>query len=521
MRGEMTEAANGLAMEFTSTAGHIVGMARDATLSFRGIPYAAQPVGPRRFQAAEFQPGWSGTLDATRYPASAMQFPVPGREEFFAWLGNTTPNAEACLGLNIYAPAPAAEPLPVLVYLHGGGFAFGSSSAPVLDGHQLARTGKVVVVTINHRLNIFGFLGTRRFAEEGIGTPNAGILDLVCALQWIQAHCASFGGDPSRVTIMGQSGGAGKVAMLMMAPAAKGLFHRAIIQSTATAFHLQDPQVMDDAFTRVLARSTSGGTVARALMGMPAETILACGREVVASFSGFDPFRPSMDGTTLPGPPGLSSRVPVLIGHTRDEANFYLLDQIRQGSITGDNKVRRITRYLGIAPADARAMLDAYTRRYPQASEAAVFSKIVGDHTFKLQSLAGAEFLVDGGLDDVYAYEFAYETARSRPYVGVPHTIELPFVFGNLDVAHRLIENPAEAAAISRAMMECWIAFASTGKPACGELEDWPRFDRAARRTMVFDRNSRVVSDPDAFERRMFAGIGRYLPGAPMTFVAD
>ncbi len=507
-------------VQISTTAGRIEGLARDETLTFRGIPYAEPPIESRRFRPPELLRGWDGTLDATRYGACAVQSPVPGREEFFGWLNNTAPQSEACLNLNIYAPAKSTDAVPVLVYLHGGAFAFGSSSATVLDGHALARTGKVMVVTVNHRLNIFGFLGTRRLFDTGVGTPNVGILDLVCALRWIKAHCGSFGGDPSRITIMGQSGGAGKVAMLMKSPMAKGLFHRAIIQSTATSFHLQSPNLMEEAFSRVTEKLGAHKTSVDTLLSLGSEAILKCGNDVVASYSGFDPFRPTADGTTLPETTWLSSEVPVLIGHTSGEANFYLFHQIRSGSLTQADILLRTCKFLKIGEDQGRHLLDAYAREFPKLSDALLFARVAGDHMFKLQSLSAADYLVDGGLDNVYAYKFSYCPSRSRPYIGAPHTIELPFVFGNLREAANLVEDPDDAKRISDAMMECWISFASTGSPSSEKLGNWPCFDRKSRNTMVFDRMSSVRMDPDAFERNAFSEVARYVPGSPMTFMS-
>lgn len=511
----------GVPIEFASSAGRLRGERRGETLAFRGVPYAVQPTGMRRFRAAQPLAAWSGTLEAVRYGASAMQLPVAGRAPEFAWLAGRAPISEACLSLNITVPAHPAEPLPVVVYLHGGAYAHGSSSAAVLDGHQLASTGGVMVVTLNHRLGIFGFLGTGRADLDGLAVPNVGISDLVCALHWIRAHCASFGGDPTRVTIMGQSGGAGKVAMLMMAPAAQGLFHRAILQSTATAFHLQDPQRMEAAFERTLARLGAADKPGAALLGASPASVLECGREVVASCGGFDPFRPSGDGRVLPAAPSIASRVPVLVGHTSDEADFYLLEQLRQNTLGRTGAVCRIARFVGLAEVEADELFTRYLERWPEATPIAICSKIAGDYMFRLQSLQAMDFLAEQELPDVYAYEFAFRPAAARAWPGAAHTAELPFVFGNLDVARELVDDGDDARNLSRIMMESWIAFAATGSPAVAALPDWPRYEPDCRPTMMFDQASQVRSDPVGFARGAFAGLAGYEPGSPMSFVAD
>ena len=485
---------------------------------FLGIPYASQPIGARRFIPSRINPNVASFVDARSHGLSALQLKQKGRSPLFSWLDPQTTFSEECLVLNVYKPRNLSEKAPVIVYFHGGAFAFGSSSACVLDGSKLAAGGAVMVVTINHRLNIFGFLGTAAVSDSGLASPNLGMGDLITALKWVQQNCEYFGGDSTNVTVMGQSGGAGKVALLMHAPEAKGLFHRAIVQSSANGFHMQNMDLTERAYMYVQAELANNRVGSAFLQQCEGSDLLSVYQRMMLENNGYDYFRPVLDGVMLTQERWTPLDFPVMLGYTSDEANFYLMNELESDGLSRSAVELGVSKFLGLEKSAGQQLTSQYAAYLGKKSPITVFSRMVGDYIFKFPTVGVADALAAESYENLYLYEFAYRSSVSRDYIGVPHTMELPFVFGNLIQAKALIDRPEEAAELSDMMMRCWARFAKTGNPQVSGCPEWPSYDAMSRSTMVFDSAPHVVTNPLEFERVAFEHMSSYIPGSPIRF---
>src|SRR4051794_17367430 len=361
----MTDAIAGSIVE--TAAGKVRGVAADGISAFKGIPYGAPTGGANRFMPPRPPASWSGVREATSYHAQAPQMPgrPERRPELRTILGpaDASPASEDCLTLNVWTPGTdGGARRPVMVWLHGGAFAYGSGNRAVTDGANLARRGDVVVVSVNHRLNIFGFLhlaeiGGERYAHSG----NAGMLDLVAALEWVRDNIEEFGGDPGNVTIFGESGGGGKVSVLLAMSEATGLFHRAVIQSGA-AVRVRSRERAAAVTASVMnelgiARGDCNKlheVPAASLAAAIAPSVRAVGRPALPLLDRYD-FGPTVDGTDLPTQPfdpkapETARDIPLLIGGTREESGFFLADddEVWERRVTEDSLRRRIASVAG------------------------------------------------------------------------------------------------------------------------------------------------------------------------------
>jgi para-nitrobenzyl esterase len=506
----------------TTSLGQVRGIAHAGGLAFKGLPYAASTAGAHRFMPPQPATPWQGVRDASAYGPSCPQIVTP-RTRLFQWLASEAPLGEDCLVLNVFTPAADAAKRPVMVWLHGGAFSIGSGSSQVYDGGPLAQREDVVVVTVNHRLNLFGYLtplahGDARFADAG----NAGMLDLVAALQWVRQNIERFGGDPECVTLFGQSGGGAKVAILMAMAEAQGLFHRAIVQSSSSGFRVQ-PREECEAATRQLFQKLElpEGDFA-ALQAVPSETLLHAMQSVVGASGGQDSFRPVVDGRTLkrhpfhPSAPEVSAKVPLMIGHTRTEATFFLAADPSNFSVDSDEARQRIRRFLRVDEAQAEAVIAVYEQHHPKAPGSELLAYIASDYLYRLNNITGAEQKVKQGTAPVYAYEFAWETPAFGGKFMSPHTAEIPFVFGNVALARAFTGDGPELAQLERQMMAAWAQFARTGNPNHALLPAWPAYSLDERATMVFSADTQVVHDPRGAERVAIGQIPAFHPGSSL-----
>jgi para-nitrobenzyl esterase len=483
-----------------TSAGKVRGSVTKDIKVFKGIPYGGTTAGKNRFMPPTKPVAWSGTRDALSYGPTAPQsdradrVPTAGPAE-----------SEDCLVLNVFTPAVGGNgKRPVMVWLHGGGFSTGSGSGPILDGTSLARTSDVVVVTINHRLNVLGFTYLAETAGSDFALSGAvGVLDIVAALQWVRENIDRFGGDPNLVTIFGQSGGGRKVATLMSMPTAKGLFHRAIIESGAV-LRLTAREDGTRATELLLAELGLAKGQVRELQNVPLARLLAANAAVIGRLPGREPGTtansPTVDGVALPrhpwdpDAPALSAGIPLLIGYVRTEETFYDRPTTATLALDEAGLKARAAKRLGSAP---ERVIDAFRAAHPKATPWDLWIMIATEHprgTYT-RELARRKAVQAGA--PVFAYRFDWETPEGGGHMRSPHTVEIPFVFNNIAIAGPLISAMPEAHALAGKVSAAWVSFARTGNPNTSTLPKWPAYSAASRDTMIFNNESRVDQDPD------------------------
>jgi para-nitrobenzyl esterase len=469
---------------------------RPGIRAYLGIPFAAPPVGALRWRAPQPATPWKETRAADHFSAACMQGPNtpfgPWKAEFLL-LG---PVSEDCLYLNVWTGARADARRPVLVYVHGGGFSSGSGDVPVYEGSRLAEKG-LVVVNMNYRVGALGFFAHPELTKESGGSGNYGLLDQVAALQWVRDNIAAFGGDPSRVTIAGQSAGASSVFLLTASPMAKGLFQRAVIESGPGGL-----AAMGMATTRATARPRSdaenAGVAFAARLGAPslAELRALPASKFVVSGPTAPRFGPTVDGRFLVENPaetfaaGRQNDVPTITGFNADEGSA----SPTYGKATADSFRVQVTRRFGDRAAQALAA-------YPAGSEEEARRSQV--ESARDAGAAGLQRMLEERARTARTPAFAYYFDRAipwpeRPEFGAFHTAEVPYVFGTLEVLRRPWTDVDRA--LSRTMMSYWVNFATTGDPNGAGLPRWPAFARA--RPVVMRLGERVeVRAPLARDR--------------------
>jgi para-nitrobenzyl esterase len=490
-----------------TTLGRHSGQVTNGVRVFRGIPYAAPPLPPHRFAAPRPMTPWIGVRPADMFGPQARQILFPFLDPALAHdprhdatrdyhrgiAFEPIPYDEDCLYLDVWTPSASGK-RPVMVWLHGGGFAAGAGSWGWSRGDVLAPEQDVVLVTLNHRLNIFGFLCLD-------GHANAGMLDIIAALGWVRDNIAAFGGDPGNVTIFGQSGGGMKVSTLMAMPAAHGLFHKAIVQSGPFLRAVPRDRAND-----VTARMLKWLGGANALQDATAEALLDAFASVQEGATGVPrQFGPVVDGVILPAHPfdpmasAQSAGIPMLIGATTEEVTSLIgFADPSIYTIGNDALIPRLAAYCGASSEQAARAVTIYRTARPTESAARLFAQIASDWRFGYASTIQAERQATQA--PVYAYELAWQSPVQGGKMGAAHNLCMPLVFGR-DKAPGITGEGTAHHALAAAMQTAWASFARTGDPNHPGLPVWPRYDATARHTMRLDAECRVERDPHAAER--------------------
>jgi para-nitrobenzyl esterase len=489
--------------------GAVRGGLRGGVALWRGIPYADSPAGAWRFRPPRPPRPWSGVRDATRFGPVAPQSRDP-RVAMMSGIGEKAAMDEDCLSLNIYSPAADGGKRPVAVWLHGGAFVMGAGSIPLYDGTSFAARHDMVVVTVNYRIGLLGFLYLGDIAGDDYAAGNCALLDQIAALSWVRENIAAFGGDASSITVMGQSAGAISIATLLAMPAARGLFERAIVQSGASGL-IPPTRAQATELTRwVLADlGIDEARAAEALTALPVERLLAA-QDQVSVRLGVGSFTPFVDGITVPGRPidivraCAGAAVPLLCGTTRDE--WTLFDVFVGPQVSAIVK-RQLEDALG---AEAVGAIHAgYVDTDPDRSPERAWVDMLGDVAFWIPMIRLAEAQAACGAS-VWMYRFDWASPAAGGRLGAAHALDLPFVWNTVShpTAQFLLGGDSEEArALATAMHDTWAAFIRTGDPnGAGEagLPAWPTYDRDRRATLLFDRASRVVADPGGARRSLW-----------------
>jgi para-nitrobenzyl esterase len=483
-------------------SGLVRGERVEGVASFKGIPYAAPPVGAQRFRPPGRAVAWDGVRDGLDYGPTVPK--PPYAPPFDRLLPEPARPGEECLNLNIWTPDPGDGGLPVMVWIHGGAFRNGTGMIPTYDGTHFARDG-VVCVTLNYRLGIEGFL------YLGPGTANLGLLDQIAALTWVQENIAAFGGDPDNVTVFGESAGAMSVTTLLAMRQTQGLFRRLIAQSGAGhhALSLETARLVGE----YLAAKLGIAATPEAFASQPAERLIQAQVELAGEVAtrpdprrwheisvNLMPHEPVIDGETLPALPieliarGAGAGVEVMVGTNTDEYHFFL---VPPGVIDtlGESALLRLSKAYGLPLED---LLATYRDLHPAANPGELFAAVVTAWFFRIPAIRLAEARVAHGYR-AYMYEFAWRSPQLDGRLGACHALELAFVFDNLHQnANKAMVGPAGPQALADAMHAAWVAFATGGDPG------WPSYDLTGRATMRFDVASEVVDDPHALERRFW-----------------
>lgn len=503
--------------------GPLKGISHEEFQEFRGIPYARPPVGELRFKAPQPLEPWEDVRNANRFADACIQ-----EEISMFGIGNTS---EDCLYLNIWTPECDNRQRPVLVWIHGGGYATGSGAQLIYRGRDLARNGDVVVVTINYRLGALGFLHLDGVIDDSHGVSNNnGLLDQMAAIAWVKEHIHNFGGDGNEITIMGESAGAMSVATLMACPTARPLFKRAIVQSGSgdhvltkadarkiTQTFLQaaeidpdNPQKLWELNKKQLLKAQRACAKVVIDRGLHRQTVTQIGMA----------FMPLVDGELIPQPPitaiedGAAADIPLLVGYARDEWNLFLHTPGPDGSTLAQKKYHDLDKLglielcergvPGLGEKTANLYEQVVRANNAEADYIDMYSAFETDRMFRIPSLniAAAQ---SKHSQQVYAFSFQWD----KGIFGACHAVDIPFVFGGVQsgIGQILTGGGEQARWLSDRVQACWIAFARSGNPGTDEVGAWPGYDTKSRQVMIFNEEIRVESDPTRETREYWEGI--------------
>jgi len=480
-----------------TASGKLRGIVNGGVQVFRGIPYGAPTGGSNRFMPPRKPESWTGVRDAYQNGHTAPQI-MPAASAIGFGLRANPLQGEDCLVLNVFTPGvKSGRKRPVMVWIHGGGYTYSSGTTLVADGTNLARSGDVTVVCINHRLNLFGHLflaeaGGAKYADSG----NVGMLDLVAALEWVHENIAHFGGDPGNVTIFGQSGGGGKVSTLLAMPAAKGLFHKAIVESGSTLTQLSREDAQKNT-AKVFAKLGLKPNAVDELQDLPVEKLLAAIEE------GGIRLGPVVDGGALPRnpfdptAPEVSADVPMIIGTAETEGTYFVNHDLL---VLDEATMRaRLRKSLGGATDQ---IVGLFQKNRPKATPSELYFTI---SAFPTKAIQQAERKAGMRRAPVYLYLLNWRTPVQDGLRFSPHCIELPFVFNNVWHMPELVGTGPEIQPLADKVSGAWVAFARNGNPNHTGIPQWSAFDAAQPSTMFINNEWKLMSDPNREERLAMA----------------
>lgn len=484
-------------IEVLTSAGALRGEVRGDLNVFRGVPFAAPPIGALRFKSPQPVVPWRGVRAATEFAASPMQTPGPlaaGRV------------SEDCLYLNIWAPA-AAGPHPVLVWIFGGGEIKGSPSDALYDGSNLAARG-IVVVNVSYRLGSLGFLKVDHLlGSDYAGAENNALLDIAAALDWVRAEIAAFGGDPDRVTIAGESAGAKNTCSMLSLGAARGKFHGAIVQSVRYESTFTPEQAEDNTATMLAALGIDPGVNAEDLLTVDAADLIAAEKALGTAAIPFL-WCPVIDGTVFERTgldairAGDTAEIRLLIGNNLHEYDLFAL----AAPLTADPTAEQMSYVDSETVADEINV--TYRRHFPQLSDNERRLRLMTSQEWWIPALRMVEAQDEIG-GEVWMYRFDWQPANCKAPLRACHMMELPFVFGTYDSSAEgkyLSGDSTDRPALAKAMGDAWAAFISGRPPGDGLGIDWPRYSADRRSVMVFDSEPELHIDPESGERQLWSG---------------
>lgn len=492
--------------------GKIQGYIEEDIKIFKGIPYALPPIGDLRFRPPVDIESWDNVLDATKFGPYPMQGPF---DEKFVIVPQ--PQDESCLTLNVWAPLDDKEKKPVMLWIYGGAFEYGGSANPTFNGLHLAHRGKVVIISMNYRLGVFGFL---HLPDK---TTNVGILDQVAVLKWINQNIEKFGGDPDNITIFGESAGGSSVLFLLTTPLTKGLIHQAIIQSQC----IIDPKPTVRSTKRIFHHLGIKYGDLDSLRELPTDKIVKAQidftiQDLLAGTFEIMNFRPNIDGDIIPQHPvkaiqqGIAKEIDLIIGTNLNENNYWsVFDQTMKNiDLEGVGKrFRSRVNKIGLSESLSNKVVQLYQKNNNDKTPFEIYNLLDTDFTYRIPALRIAEEKSRFN-SNTYNYIFSWASSEFEGKLGAPHAIEVPFVFGTLDktkpgpsgIYFYRGHGPQEKE-LSQKIMDMWISFAKNGVPNSNAIIEWPNYNTKTRNTMIINKKCEVVPFFLEKERAAWDGI--------------
>jgi len=515
-------------------SGRVFGYLQEGVITFKGIPYGATTTGKNRFMPSVKPTPWAGVRSALSWgPVAPQPFSFMGAQRddaSFLFQRDDGHASEDCLRINVWTPSINDNARrPVMMWIHGGGFFAGSSQmSPACFGDNLVRRGDVVVVSINHRLGVLGFANLTEYGEQYASTPNLGLLDVVAALVWVKTNISNFGGDPNKVLIFGHSGGGSKVTTLMAMPSAKGLFHRAVVESGSGHLRVATPEDAARTAAAVIGALDLNKNTIGKIHELPVDQIIEAGvhSQRAAAESGMNPgyrsatgfldleWVPVFDGKVLPrqpwsptAPPD-SADIPLMVGTALNETfNTVQMGDATLEAMTMAEVRKRLSgrvnnyRAAGLGQG-ADHVIEVFQKAYPDAMPFTIFSIMTASATRRLTALTMAERKIAQGAAPAYNYWFKWQTPILDGSPRAFHGSELPFVFYNTDQCASITGGGLDALDLGGRVADAWINFARNGDPNHSGLPHWPAYDAAKTPTMIFDTKCVMENDPDGEVRK-------------------